>query len=1152
MPQMLNKDAFYRNPLDNSLENDGVSKVDNVAVLPYELATFVCEGEYERGLDRILTSYLSHLTRATQPSAWVSGFYGSGKSHMVKTLEALWRNEAFTDGRHPRDIVNLPDHITEQLRELSAEAKRAGGVWSASGMMTESANKSVRMLILGIVYKAAGLSSNYGRARFRLWLRENGWEADTLRMIEAAGRDPEHEFDQYLVSPYVRKAITELTGMSEGEARDLRKDLAAQFNRDDISIDEMEMSLKQVLRAQSDNGKQILLTLIVLDETQQYIGENGERAQALQEAVERIQSSFESKVLVVATGQASLTGTANLQKLQGRFTVNVMLSDKDVEHVVREVVLRKDPTRIGDVATVIKSVEGEIDRHLHSSKIAPRAEDKDFLVSDYPLLPTRNRFWANLLHQLDPTGTSGQLRTQLRVVHGANVHVADKPLGHVIPADFIYNQLQSGLQQSGALPREVSNMINDQEDGTEEGRLRARLIQLIFLIEKLPTEDLSDIELKATPDNLADLLVEDLKLGSTDLRRRIPDILQGLEDDGKLMRHGDGSYSIQTGETLKWQQHFQRERQGLISNPGPLGEIRSSTLERQFRDQVKTTRRVHGESRTPRDVTFHFSNDTPEIASGHSSVIVWIRDGWNNSIKTVLQDARAGGSDDPVIYVFIPQRNQQDVQTALANYEAAKRTYEFMGADSSDGLQAAAAMQNRMLENQRRFEGFLRSIVADADVYQGGGSPVDGTALPDKINTAVEASLKRLFPKFSDADNPHWGTVFTRATQGNADALKAIGHPGDNLDHPVVRDVRNAIPSGAGKSWANVRKQFTNAPYGWPQDAVDGAIAVLVNAEAANATRNGKEIRGKDLSRQQANATQLISEEVTPTPMERIAARKPFVLLGEVIPSDEYVRAEVRNLVERLIELARQAGGEPPAPMSQVPAYLTEMRNQTGNQLVKSIAASLKQLEQDVPVWRQQAEEIERRLKTWETVEQLARHAMNLDGIQAIQDKIEAIRANRQLLATPDPVTSVAQDLGSLLRSETRCKMERHQEVLDDRLAWLKGTEEWGQLDPYRQDGFLAKSSMRHLETPPVSSDRELLAALDKRPLTQLDALIDALPARIDNVHIEMVQELQPRVVTVSLEKPLLKNPADVHRWVNATRDALLRHINDGHPVKIS
>jgi hypothetical protein len=228
------------------------------------------------------------------------------------------------------------------------------------------------------------------------------------------------------------------------------------------------------------------------------------------------------------------------------------------------------------------------------------------------------------------------------------------------------------------------------------------------------------------------------------------------------------------------------------------------------------------------------------------------------------------------------------------------------------------------------------------------------------------------------------------------------------------------------------------------------------------------------------------------------------------------------------------------------------MLNQTGNQLIKSIAAHIGQLEQDIPAWQARAEEMTRRLKTWDTVEQLARHATGLNGIQAIQDKIEAIRETRQLLATPDPLTTVAQGLGSLLRKELQSRLERHRMILEDRLAWLKGTEEWGQLDTHRQDGFLAKSSMRHLEKPPISSDRELLAALDKRPLSQLDAEIDALPARINAVHEEIVRVLQPKVVTVSLEKPLLKKPADVNRWVDATRAALLAHVNEGHPVKIS
>ncbi len=93
-------------------------------------------------------------------------------------------------------------------------------------------------------------------------------------------------------------------------------------------------------------------------------------------------------------------------------------------------------------------------------------------------------------------------------------------------------------------------------DGSEDGRLRARLVQLIFLIERLPAGDLNDIGLRATADALADLLVEDLTAGSDALRRRIPELLQDLEEDGKLTRSTAGDYAIQTGESLKWQQRF--------------------------------------------------------------------------------------------------------------------------------------------------------------------------------------------------------------------------------------------------------------------------------------------------------------------------------------------------------------------------------------------------------------------------------------------------------------------------------------------------------------------------------------------------------------------------------------------------------------------
>ena len=94
----------------------------------WELRSFVCDGEYARGLERILNSFLTNLSQSEQPAVWVSGFYGSGKSHFVRVLEYLWRDVKMPNGQGARNLATLPDPVRDHLIELSAAGKRFG--WS--------------------------------------------------------------------------------------------------------------------------------------------------------------------------------------------------------------------------------------------------------------------------------------------------------------------------------------------------------------------------------------------------------------------------------------------------------------------------------------------------------------------------------------------------------------------------------------------------------------------------------------------------------------------------------------------------------------------------------------------------------------------------------------------------------------------------------------------------------------------------------------------------------------------------------------------------------------------------------------------------------------------------------------------------------------
>ncbi len=153
--------------------------------------------------------------------------------------------------------------------------------------------------------------------------------------------------------------------------RDLLKTQFPPTTRD-VTDDEMFDVMDDVLRLQSTTNGKLPLTLVVLDEMQQYIGDDNDKALDVQNIVEGCSARFESQVLFVATGQSALTATPTLQKLIDRFPLPVELSDNDVETVVREVVLRKKPEHVPTLKSTLDAVSGEIDRQLGGTRYAPR------------------------------------------------------------------------------------------------------------------------------------------------------------------------------------------------------------------------------------------------------------------------------------------------------------------------------------------------------------------------------------------------------------------------------------------------------------------------------------------------------------------------------------------------------------------------------------------------------------------------------------------------------------------------------------------------------------------------------------------------------------------------------------------------------------
>jgi hypothetical protein len=1147
---MKNREIFQRDPATAKLLNDGVAAVTEglspkeVVTLRYELEHFVCEGQYKEGVIRILESYLGNVDSAVQPAAWVSGFYGSGKSHLLKMLRHLWVNTKFDDGATARGLTQLPAEVKDLLKELSTLGKRCGSLFAASGTLPSGGGKSVRLTVLSIIFRSKGLPESLPQARFCLWLQKNELYNKIRKAVEASGKDFLNELQDLYVSPVLAKALISADPAFAPDEKQARATLRAQFPLvEDISTTEFTRMIREVLTA---NG-QIPATVIVLDEVQLFIGDSPQRSSDVQEVAEALCKQLDSRVMLIGAGQTALAGSVPmLQRLRGRFTIPVELSDLDVETVTRRVVLAKKANKIKAVQECLGIHAGEIDRQLAGTAIASRPEDRAIIVEDYPLLPVRRRFWEHALRAVDAPGTTAQLRTQLRIVYDAVRETAEGTLGTVVPADFVFDQLQPDLLRTGVLLREIDETIRKLDDGTAFGKLARRLCGLIFLIRKLPREAGTDIGVHATAEMLADLLVSDLGAEGATLRKEIPGILDKLVQDGKLIKLDDG-YSLQTRESSEWDREFRNRQSKWNADLTGISSKRSNLLAAAFNGAIGSIKLLHGKSKEPRKLFLHFGDQAPPT-KGHE-IPIWVRDGWGENETTVINDARASGSDSPTVYVFVPKVSADDLKKAIVDYEAARATIDFKGTPSTDpARQARDAMSNRMGEAEDRRDEIIGQVIEASKVYQGGGTERFELKLVDKVKTAAEASLARLFPNFHEADYDRWDSVINRAKNGDEAALQSIGWNDKAEKHPVCSSILSSV--GSGKKGKEVRLAFEDSPYGWPRDAVDAGLMVLHTSGHLRAIHNGNLLATGQLDQAKITVTEFRAESTTLDVAQKIKLRKLFQLAGiNCKPGEE--SANAGPFLAKMADLADHAGGNPPMPARPSTLHIDNIRGLAGNEQLGEILRQHDQLVNQLKEWGIAADLAAKRKPTWETLGKLLSHAVGLSEVVEVQKQADAVRDERRLLDSSDPLPPIHKEAATILRSGVNNAYNEYLSVFKQEKIALEANDNWKKLASIQQQQILVSEGIDSMPTLDVSDDTALLRCLEECSLASWKTRSNALPQQFANAALAAAKLLEPKTQRVHLTSGTLKSEQEVKAWLRDTEKNLLAKLKNG-PVVVS
>lgn len=797
-----------------------------------ELEEYVVTRELQKHFADFFSSYKKGIIGNTDKmGVWISGFFGSGKSHFLKILSYLLENRV-VDGKSALDYFIEDKKIKDEM--VLADMQLAANVStdvilfnidSKSGMADTQNNKeAILSVFLKVFNQHLGF---YGANPFLADLERNlsdegKFDDFQKAFAEIRGKewiDSRHQFR--FIQDHVCKALVQIDYMSMEAAKNWCESSTGVY---DIDVTTFAKMVKDYIDKKDKNHHVVFL----VDEIGQYIGEDSKLMLNLQTVTEDLGSACGGKAWVVVTSQQdidSITKTKgnDFSKIQGRFDTRLSLSSANVDEVIRKRILEKTETGkqtlellYDEKDTIIKNLilfNDGIEKKLYS--------DRESFSSIYPFVPYQFNLLASVLTSIRTHGASGKHlaegeRSMLALFKESAVRIMEHSEGAIVPFNMFYDALAQFLDHShkGVIIRAYDNEYLNPEK--LDDCFDVNVLKTLFMIKYVK-------EVVANVENITSLMVSDIDEDRIALKDKVEEALKRLVRQTLVQKNGE-VYVFLTDEEQEINREIESQNVEISEVIGKVSEIIFDGLydEKKYRYPAFSGRYTFGFNQIVDDRPYKANQNydislkilTPNYDMGSDETTLRMMSDQNRCVIVALPDDKAF-IDEIRSALKIEKYLRLNTSNSVTKYEQIKE-----------------AKRIEMRERNFNARIFLEDALKKADIYTNGAKlQIASKDIKVRIHDALGKLVNTVFHKLSYIDVAMSESHIRDVLKGTNKNQISMVDENQMPNKLALNDVLDFISINSQRhtktSMKSIMERFTKAPYGFIENDVQWIVAKL-------------------------------------------------------------------------------------------------------------------------------------------------------------------------------------------------------------------------------------------------------------------------------------------------------------------------------------